>query len=179
MSRTLAQPTSRVGRWWSKWRFHLNILLLLIPLGFMPQYFKDVAFFRGETGLGEHMIDDIKVGPWSLTLAEVHDEAPELDGPAGYMKSFNAAVCQACASQIKAAYLHLGKPRSLRAAGSIFVGNPYRMNAEVPVAVSTQTDAELWITVEGWDGSVHQATVPLTKASPKTVEWLAKNGGKP
>ncbi|HCN46166.1 MAG TPA: thiamine pyrophosphate-binding protein, partial [Pseudomonas sp.] len=23
-------------QWWLKWRFHLNILLLLVPLGFMP-----------------------------------------------------------------------------------------------------------------------------------------------
>ncbi len=30
-----------------------STLLLLIPLGFMPKYFADVALFRGDAGLGE------------------------------------------------------------------------------------------------------------------------------
>ncbi|EKT4525031.1 thiamine pyrophosphate-binding protein, partial [Pseudomonas putida] len=29
-----------------------------------------------------------------------------------------------------------------------------------------------------WDGRMHQASVPLTKASPATVAWLKKQGGK-
>jgi len=174
-----APPITRLGRWWLKWRFHLNILLLLIPLGFMPAYFKNAAFFRGDAGLGERMIGDIQVGPWSLTLAEVHDEGPESDGPAGFVKEFNAALCQACISQVKVAYMRVGKPRSLRAAGAIFEGSPYRLGAEVPVPTTTQADDQLWITLEGWDGSVHQKAIPLTEASPKTIEWLAKNGDKP
>jgi hypothetical protein len=54
------------------------------------------------------------------------------------------------------------------------------MGATVPLPTRTKPDAELWITMEGWDGSVHQAAVPLEQASPATVAWLQKQqGGKP
>ncbi len=95
MSKTAVAPTtSALGRFWHKWRFHLNILLVLIPLGYMPRYFSDAALFRGDTGLGQH-VNELQAGPWSLQLAELWDEAPRRDGPAGYFKSFNASLCAA------------------------------------------------------------------------------------
>lgn len=175
---TIVSP-SPLRRLWHKWRFHLNILLLLIPLGFMPKYFADVAMFRGESGLGARDIGEIQVGPWSLRLAELRDEAPLLNGPAGYMKSFNAALCKACANEVKATYLRIGKPRSLRTAGAIFFGTPYRAGTSVPIPKHASTDDGLWITMEGWDGSMHQASIPLSQASPATAAWLAQQGGKP
>ena len=179
MSKTAAgRSTSTLSRLWHKWRFHINVLLLLVPLVFMPKYFADASLFRGDSGLGERDIGTVQVGPWSLRLAEMRNEAPHPDGPAGYMKSFNAALCETCGEAVKAAYLRIGKPRSLRAAGVIFFGTPYRMGATLPVPLRTKDDAELWITLEGWDGSVHQASIPLRDASPATVAWLTQRGGK-
>lgn len=178
MSQAQALPTRPFKQWWLKWRFHLNILLILIPLGFMPKYFADAKLFRGDAGLGVNQISDIQVGPYSLDLAELRSEAPRADGPAGYFKSFNAALCKACINDVKAVYLRIGKPRSLRAAGTIFFGAPYRMVTNLPVPARTKPDAQIWITLEGWDGSMHQASVPLSKASPATVAWLEKQGGK-
>ena len=97
-----AQPASTLSRLWHKWRFHINVLLLLVPLGFMPKYFADASLFRGDSGLGERDIGTVQVGPWSLQLAELRNEAPRPDGPAGYMKSFNAALCDSCREQVKA-----------------------------------------------------------------------------
>ncbi|MBN0252810.1 thiamine pyrophosphate-binding protein, partial [Pseudomonas aeruginosa] len=65
---------------------------------------------------------------------------------------------------------------SLRAAGVIFFGSPYRMGTSVQIPPRTRPDAELWITMEGWDGSMHQASIPLAEASPATVAWLNKRG---
>ncbi|MCI0914590.1 MULTISPECIES: thiamine pyrophosphate-binding protein [Pseudomonas] len=178
MSQAQALPTRPFKQWWLKWRFHLNILLILIPLGFMPKYFADAKLFRGDAGLGVNQVSDIQVGPYTLDLAELRSEAPRADGPAGYFKSFNAALCKACIDDVKAVYLRVGKPRSLRAAGSIFFGAPYRMVTNLPIPERTKPDAQIWITVEGWDGSMHQASVPLSKASPATVAWLEKQGGK-
>ncbi len=179
MSKAVAVPSSSaLSRLWHKWRFHINILLLLVPLGFMPKYFADASLFRGDSGLGERDIGTVQVGPWSVQLAEMRAEAPTPDGPAGYMKSFNAALCETCIEPVKAAYLRIGKPRSLRAAGVIFFGTPYRLSATLPIPERTQADAELWITLEGWDGSMHQASIPLRQASPATVAWLAQRGGK-
>ncbi|MBH3339902.1 thiamine pyrophosphate-binding protein [Pseudomonas mendocina] len=179
MSKVTTMPSTTLGRFWHKWRFHLNILLVIIPLAFMPKYFQEVALFRGESGLGQREVGEVPVGPWSLRLAELFDEAPRLEGSAGYMKSFNAALCAACIDQVKATYLRIGKPRSLRAAGAIFFGSPYRMGASVPIPARTKADAELWITMEGWDGSMHQASIPLAQASPATLTWLNRQGGKP
>ena len=171
MSKDLAAPPeSALGRFWRKWRFHLNILLILIPLGFMPRYFAETALFRGDRGLGQRVIGDVQVGPWSLKLAELKERGPELDGLSGYMKNFNAELCEACAKRVKATYL--------RAAGVIFFGSAHRLGASLPVPKNTPTDAQLWITMEGWDGSVHQAAIPLAQASPKTVEWLGQQGKK-
>jgi len=175
---TTVQPPSPLRAFWLKWRFHINVLLLLVPLGFMPKYFADAALFRGDSGLGEREVGEVQVGPWSLTLAELRNEAPRPD-PAGPMKSFNAALCKECVKQVKATYLRIGKPRSLRAAGVIFFGTPYRMGASLPVPERTSPDAELWITMEGWDGSMQQASIPLSQASPATVAWLTQQGVKP
>ncbi|MBA1200318.1 thiamine pyrophosphate-binding protein [Pseudomonas capeferrum] len=177
MSQAQALPTSPLKQFWLKWRFHLNILLILIPLGFMPKYFADAKLFRGEGGLGANVVSDIKVGQWSLDLAELRDEAPRADGPAGHFKLFNAALCKTCTEGAKAIYLRIGKPRSLRAAGTIFFGAPYRMITSLPIPPRTKPDADLWITIEGWDGSMHQASIPLAQASPSTVAWLKKQGG--
>jgi hypothetical protein len=176
---TAAPQPSSLRAFWQKWRFHLNVLLLLIPLGFMPEYFADEALTRGDNGLGEREIGDVQVGPWSLRLAEVHDAAPTPEGLAGYMKDFNAALCDACIGQVKATYLRIGKPRSLRTAGAIFAGSPYRMSTELPVPKKTTADAELWITMEGWDGTLHQASIPLRQATPATIAWLNSLGDKP
>lgn len=178
MSHVQALSPSPLKQFWLKWRFHLNVLFILIPLGFMPKYFADARMFRGEAGLGQHVIHDIPVGPYRIDLAEMLDEAPRADGPAGHFKLFNAALCKTCTEGAKAVYLRIGKPRSLRAAGTIFFGSPYRMVTSLPVPPRTRPDAQIWITIEGWNGSVHQASVPLAKASPATVAWLEKQGGK-
>lgn len=178
MSQAQTLPRRSFRQLWLKWRFHLNILLILIPLGFMPKYFADMRLFRGEGGLGQHIQADIPIGRWSVSLAEMRDEPPLADGPAGYFKTFNAALCATCNEGVKAIYLRIGKPRSLRAAGSILFGPQYRMVSSLPIPVRTGPDAHIWITLEGWDGKMYQASVPLADASPATAAWLLKQGGK-
>lgn len=177
MSRVVTAPSpSPLSRLWRKWRFHINVLLVLIPLGFMPHYFAENAMDRGDSGLGERTVGDIAVGPWSLTLAERRVEGPTAESGQD-IKYFTAALCKSCIDQVKATYLRIGKPRSLRAAGVIFFGSGYRMFAGLPVPSKTETDAQLWITMEGWDGSMHQTSIPLSQASPATVAWLKNRQG--
>lgn len=160
---------------WRRWRFHLSALLLILPIIYVPKYFDNLALSRGLMGLGQRSAGDVQVGPWKLQFAEWKVEPPKSD-PAGMVKTFTMAQCEGCKDQIRAIYVRVGKPRSLRAAGSIFFGSPHRAFATVPIPPRTAPDAELWITAEGWDGSVHQAAWPLATASPATVEWLKKQG---
>ncbi|EPM81821.1 hypothetical protein A3SM_15230, partial [Pseudomonas syringae pv. actinidiae ICMP 18886] len=75
MSKVAVAPSaSSLSRFWHKWRFHINVLLVLIPLGFMPKYFSDNALDRGDKGLGQRDVGEIQVGPWSLRLAEDRNE---------------------------------------------------------------------------------------------------------
>ncbi|MDE1165508.1 MAG: thiamine pyrophosphate-binding protein [Pseudomonas sp.] len=174
MSQTHTAPPSPLRRTWLKWRFHLNALLILVPLGFMPQYFKDVAFFRGESGLGKHLVGEVQVGPWSLTLADFRNLPPEFEGDEGYLTTFKAALCSACIEPIKATFLRVGEPASLLDAGVALAGSPYGQTAEVPIPDTAKADDDLWITMEGWDGSVHSAHLPLRQAAPATAAWLER-----
>lgn len=159
-----------------RWIFRISLILALLPLFYVVGYFDRIEMNRGAKGLGERIVGEYAVGPWSVRLAEWNLLPPVLDGQAGYMKTFSMALCAECTEQVKAAYIRVGKPRSLRAAGGIFFGSPYRQLAGLHVPERTAPDAEVWITLEGWDGSMHQIALPIAEASPTTAEWLSKRG---
>ena len=75
-----------------------------------------------------------------------------------------------------AAYLRIGRPYSLSAPGALLSGSPYQQFTEVAVPPRARADDQLWLTVEAWDGSVHQASLPLAEASPSLVAWLDRQG---
>lgn len=162
--------------WWLRWRYRLSALLLAIPVITVTGYFDRLALNGGAKGIGERELGELTVGPWSVRIAEWQVQEPFRDGDAGHIKVFSMALCEACVSQVKAAYLRVGKPRNLRAAGGLFFGTPYLQRASVPIPDSAGEDAELWLTLEGWDGTVHQKALPLSQASPATVAWMKKRG---
>jgi hypothetical protein len=170
---SLASP-SRGTSLWHRWRFHLSALLLIVPIVFTPTWFHDREFNNGKKGLGQREIGEITVGPWSVRLAEFKLVEPDAEGRAGYAKTFALALCPACVGQVKAAYLRVGKPRNIRVAGALFSGTPYRQTAEIRIPERTTADDELWLTLEGWDGTLHQATIPIRTASPVMAAWLER-----
>jgi hypothetical protein len=169
----LASP-SRGTSLWQRWRFHLSALMLIVPIAFAPAFFHEDALFDGKKGLGEREIGEVAVGPWSVRLAEFKLNEPDAEGRAGYAKEFALALCPACVDQVRAAYLRVGKPRNIRTAGALFSGTPYRQTAEIRIPQRTTADDELWLTLEGWDGTLHQATIPIRTASPLMAAWLEK-----
>jgi hypothetical protein len=174
MTVVAAQSSSRLAVWWRRWRFHLSALMLLVPIASAPAFFHENALFDGKKGLGERQIGEITVGPWSVRMAEFKLIEPEAEGRAGYTKTFVLALCPACVDAVKAAYLRVGKPRNIRTAGALFSGTPYRQTAEIRIPENAGADDVLWLTLEGWDGALHQATIPLPTASPLTAAWLMR-----
>lgn len=158
--------------WWHRWRFHLSVLAILIPLCFVPRYIKDQALFSGDLGLGVHDLGVKKLGPWEVHMAEFNDLPPRRDGTAGFVKTFSVSLCESCRNEVRAVYLRIGKPRSLRTAGAIGFGSVYNMQIGVLIPRDTPPDAQLWLTAEGWDGSMHSTSFPLTEASAATMKWL-------
>ncbi|HEX5738938.1 MAG TPA: thiamine pyrophosphate-binding protein [Hydrogenophaga sp.] len=176
---SMQKPSSSspsIRKWWYRWRYRLSALLLVIPVATFTHYFDRLALDGGARGLGEREVGEVVVGPWTVRLAEWQVQEPFRDGDAGYIKVFSMALCEDCLSQVKAAYVRVGKPRSLRAAGGLFFGTPYLQQASVRIPDKAGADTNLWITLEGWDGSVHQASIPLSQASPTTVAWMKKRG---
>ena len=161
-----------------KWRFHLSALVILVPAALTPYYFKQLAMESGTSGLGAREIGERPVGPWTVRLAEFDLLPPQVQGAAGPVKSLTLALKGEAVTAVRAAYVKIGKPRSLRAAGAIFFGSPYRQMAGLPTPDRTDPDAEVWITLEGWDGSVHQAPLKLADVSPVTVSWLNEQKGR-
>ena len=159
-----------------RWRFHLSALLLLIPVLLGPRFFQEEALFLGTAGLGERELGEKAVGPWHVDVAEFQNVAPTDQGIAGNMKTFVIRWSPEDADHIKASYFRVGKPRSLRAAGVVLSGSPYRQMADVPIPERARPDDALWLTVEAWDGTMHQTSIPLSEASPATIAWLKKRG---
>ncbi|MBW7900093.1 MAG: PepSY domain-containing protein [Rhodocyclaceae bacterium] len=171
---SLAPPEKNTGtgfaHCWKRWRFHLSALLLILPLVCLPEYLEDQKP-ASRQGLGKREIGQFQVGPWLVRMGEWRIEAPKFhDGE--YEKGFTLALCRDCTSQVKAAYLRVGKPRGdIRTSGTLFTGSPYRLFTSLRVPEDLSPDAELWLTLEGWDGSVHRLALPLADASPATVKW--------
>ncbi|MFT4047736.1 MAG: hypothetical protein QM661_13730 [Solimonas sp.] len=179
MTKAVRHPATGLAGWWLRWRFHLSApLVLLMLLAFLPQYLQRNSSVRlARAGLGEGTVREYVVGPWPLRLAEWDAKPPERHEGL-YEKTFALALCKACLEQVKAAYLHVGKPRSLRAAGVLFDGAPYRRFATLAIPADLAPDAELWLTLEGWDGTVHRVGIPLAEVAPATAGWARGRGGK-
>lgn len=112
------------------------------------------------------------VGPWSFTFAEANRGAPEVMEMDVPMKEYQLRFCETCDSDIRQAYLKVNKPRSARALGMAFMGQSWKRRVEIPLPSTTQPDSELWLTVVGKDGVIHQTTLRMQRASPATVRWF-------
>lgn len=113
-----------------------------------------------------------KVGPWSLILAEADRDPPEIVDLEVPLKAFRIRFCEACDGDIRFAFLKVNQPRSLRAAGMGFEGARWERRVEIQLPANVNADSELWLTVVGKDGSVHQTSWPLRRVSPASVAWF-------
>ena len=116
---------------------------------------------------------DVVVGPWSLKLQELELEEPYWNPEEGLVKSFRIVPCPPCAAQIRAVFVNLKRPGSTEY-GAQAGGNPYRSLAEMKIGRNPSPDDMVWITAEGWDGSLFQAKLPLVSASPIAADWLRR-----
>ncbi|MBL8269674.1 DUF3325 domain-containing protein [Steroidobacter sp.] len=125
--------------------------------------------------------DDVlsgEVGPWSFKFAEAEREGPELVTMDIPVKGFQIRFCDACDREIRSVYLKVNKPRSARTFGSGFTGARRERSIEIQLPSTLTGDSELWLTVEGKDGVVHQTSWPMAEVSPATVAWFDKRKGK-
>lgn len=118
-------------------------------------------------------------GPWSFVIAEV-DRLPPVPAALDHaMKTFEIRFCEACDAEIRSAYLRVRQPRSLRGAGIVFNGARWTRRVEIQIPPGTRSDDQLWLTVEGMDGSVHQVGLDIASLSPETARYIERLAAVP
>lgn len=170
---SVASTSTRLNGIWRRWWFHLGALMVLVPLWFLKSYINEQALMLHGDESEMHSVG-VDVGPWSLKLQERSWEEPDWDPGEGYTKTFWIAPCPACALQIRSLHLSLKRPGSTAFEDNEAGGNPHRLQAEMKIGRNPSKDDMVWITAEGWDGSRHQARLPLRSASPITADWAGR-----
>ncbi len=132
-----------------------------------------VALLRVETK-PLHRADAIRgqIGPWAFRFAEADRDTPEIADMQVPLKAYRLRFCETCDTEIMQAYLKVNRPRALRAAGMAFDGSRWDRSVEIQLPANLTASSELWLTVVGKDGSVHQTRWPMRTVSPTTVDWF-------
>lgn len=128
---------------------------MLVPLPFLPNYFSPKPIFAPP-----EIRRDVSAGPFQITLV-TYDEPPDRAGNGEWMKEYHIHLRPADIDRVRGVFLRVGKPRNLRVAGALGSGNPYEREAEVSVPADPAGTEELWVTVEDWNGRIHQTSTPL------------------
>jgi hypothetical protein len=118
------------------------------------------------------------VGPWTFTFAEADRNPPEIVDMGVPLKAYRMRFCDACDPAIRNAYLKVNKPRSMRASGMAFEGRDINRGVEIQLPANLTAESELWLTVVGKDGAVHQTHWRMAEVSPATVAWFEQQRGK-
>lgn len=143
--------------YWQRGKFHLSALVMLVPLPFLPDYLAENPPPRVP-----EIHRQVVAGPFALGLST--EDRPPYRGSAGErMKDYSVALRPGDMEVIRGIFLRVGKPRSLRTAGALADGGTYKQHAHVMLPDELAGAEELWVTVEKWDGQVHQASIPLSE----------------
>ncbi|MEM9605200.1 MAG: PepSY-associated TM helix domain-containing protein, partial [Pseudomonadota bacterium] len=71
---------------------------------------------------------------------------------------------------IKFMYVKINKPRTTRAPGMVIHGVEGAKHAHMKVPDTLKDDAEIWLTIEDWQGNFHQARWPLMPDNQMTFD---------
>ncbi len=150
-------------------RVFAALLLLAVPLvyGLALQTVPSRPLLRADAIDGQ-------VGPWRFRLAEAEQRGPDLVAMDIPMKGYQVRFSEPGDLNIRAAYLRVNKPRSLRAPGIVFNGARWDRQVDIQLPANTTADSELWLTVVGKDGAVHQTAMRMGDVSPTTVAWFGQ-----
>ncbi|MCR6651378.1 MAG: DUF3325 domain-containing protein [Cellvibrionaceae bacterium] len=145
--------------------------VLLMPLaGFTWQLLNtpDKPLLREDAVHGQ-------IGPWTFTLAEKDQKAPEIVAMGIPIKAFVIRFCESCGTQIRMAYFKVRKPHSLRAAGNAFGGRGPEKTAEIPLPRAATLEDGLWLTVEGNNGEVYHQEFDIQRLSPALASLIQEH----
>jgi len=108
-----------------------------------------------------HLYQQQALGPWQVSARARPNLPGQAPVKAGANVNLNVYIPIPALEKIKFIYARVGKPRTLRAPGSIIHGPIGAKHVHLPVPARANQKSELWITAQTWDGQVYQASWPL------------------
>ncbi|SIS59765.1 PepSY-associated TM helix domain-containing protein [Insolitispirillum peregrinum] len=150
-----ATPSPVLKRRWQRGWIYLSALVLLIPLSTLPFYLTGKSLFPTP----EHQ-QTVQIGAYTLTLSTPQDRTPRREPGVGLVHDYRLHVTGTDYPPFRGMFLRYGKPDGLEPEqlGELAHGSPFSLHAHVPLPATAEP---LWLSVEGWDGVIHQVMVPL------------------
>ncbi|MEM7564038.1 MAG: PepSY-associated TM helix domain-containing protein, partial [Pseudomonadota bacterium] len=126
---------------------------------------------EGLTGSGFHYKKQ-QVGNWSISLNAVMGFLEKDLDPiqAGRQTTIFTNIEKGNPDGIKFMHVKVRKPRTTRAPGMVVHGAVGMLHAHMPVPKKLKEGAELWLTVEDWQGNFYQVSWPLMPDGRQTVD---------
>lgn len=153
-------------RWlWFRGRYYLSALILILPIMAFPFYFRQMS----TPPLGSNIRPERSIGPFQVTLAEFMPGPPIVAPKHHMLKDYVVHVREGYPDRIRSIYIRVGKPTNIHTLGDFMHGNPYRLHGHVRFMEPPRADDEVWLTIEEWDGTMHQASWPVTEVMTKTT----------
>ncbi|MCP4595280.1 PepSY domain-containing protein [Neptuniibacter sp.] len=126
---------------------------------------------QGTKGSG-FVYKERELGPWMVSANAVAGLL-EKDLPPireGGQTNLNVTLDRAALNEIKFIYARVGKPRSLRAPGTLIHGPVGAKHVHLRLPRSLKDDSELWITAVTWGGESYQTSWSLMPDGKETVD---------
>ena len=124
------------------------------------------------TGGSGYKYTQQQVGDWTISMNAIKGffEADLDPIVPGWQTNIVAHIEQGDPNRIKFMYVKINKPRTTRAPGMVIHGAVGAQHAHMKVPKKLRDNAELWLTIEDWDGNFHQASWPLMPDGILTVD---------
>lgn len=112
------------------------------------------------------------LGPWEIKVNAIaglleKDLPPIRDGG---KTNFNVTISSEAVDSIKFIYARVGKPRTLRAPGTLIHGPIGFKHVHYSLPKKIRDNAELWVTAITWSGEVYQTSWPLMPDGKQTID---------
>lgn len=135
--------------WWSKYKFKLNGLVLILPFWFLYQSLEPQF---------PPALPKAQLGSYEVTLMPLDTNGPYLHH-GEWVKDYYLQWCQGCAENIRQGFLLVSDTqpdlKALSAAeSSLLHGNKHGLHVHARTPQELKAGDKLWLLIEDWQGQV-------------------------
>lgn len=147
----------RKNTFWNRNKFKLSGLVLILPVYFLYQQLQPPVF--------PDVWQEKSVGPFAVAIQPTNNDAP-YSHHEDWVKDFSAFVSKGEVSDIRQGYVNIGaEPVSLQTLQQddvgVLHGSELLQHVHAIAPPSFEPGQRVWLTLQTWDGEVHQASWEL------------------